>query len=472
MMKKYFWTLIVGLLSVGQVSAVDKNAPNVLFIMVDDLRPELGAYGKTVIKSPNIDKLANEGVMFTNAYVNVPVCGASRASMMTGLRPNKKRFRTFYARADEDAENAKTLFGYLTEQGYHTQSMGKIMHDAGDSVSQWSIAPWKSSSIGGMGHRNYVLEENIARFGRVKKGPPFESADVEDNAYFDGMIADHAIEALSDAKSLDQPFFMAVGFVKPHLPFNAPKRYWDLYNERDIELADNPFQPTNAPVRAVHGWGELRKFDGIPKKPKLVSDDMARKLIHGYYASVSYVDAQVGKVLGELDALGLSDNTIVFLLGDHGWSLGEHGLWAKHSPFDHATKTPLIVRLPSQKENPAATGAAHGLVEFVDIFPTILELTKQPKLDQLQGSSFVAQIRDPKAPGKTAVFPRYQLAEVIKTEDYALTEWYGKQGKMLARMLYDHRVDPEETHNVAEEPEYSDVVENLHNQLVDMMESR
>jgi arylsulfatase A-like enzyme len=162
----------------------------------------------------------------------------------------------------------------------------------------------------------------------------------------------------------------------------------------------------------------------------------------------------------------------VFLLGDHGWSLGEHGLWAKHSPFDHATKTPLIVRLPSQKENPAATGAAHGLVEFVDIFPTILELTKQPKLDQLQGSSFVAQIRDPKAPGKTAVFPRYQLAEVIKTEDYALTEWYGKQGKMLARMLYDHRVDPEETHNVAEEPEYSDVVEDLHNQLVAMMESR
>ena len=471
-MRKCF---IATLFSIGlsaNIFATEQQPPNVLFIMIDDLRPELGVYGIKAVKSPHIDKLAGEGVVFANAYANVPVCGASRASMMTGLRPSKKRFKTFYARADEDAKNAKTLFGYLTEQGYHTQSMGKIMHNAGDSVSQWSIPPWKSASKGGMGHRNYVLEDNIERFAHVKKGPAFESADVEDNAYFDGMIADHAIEALSDAQSLDQPFFMAVGFVKPHLPFNAPKRYWDLYNARDIVLADNPFQPTNAPRKAVHGWGELRKYDGIPQKPELVSDDMARKLIHGYYASVSYVDAQVGRVLAQLNNLGLAKNTIVFLLGDHGWSLGEHGLWAKHSPFDHATRTPLIVRLPGNKGGSAVTGTAHGLVEFVDIFPTILDLTKQPQLDQLQGSSFVAQLADPKAPGKQAVFPRYLMAEVIKSDDYALTEWYSKQGQVLARMLYDHRVDPEETYNVAEQPEYKEILDDLHNQLTEMMKTR
>lgn len=471
-MRKCF---IATLFSIGlsaNIFATEQRPPNVLFIMIDDLRPELGAYGIKAARSPHIDKLASEGVVFANAYANVPVCGASRASMMTGLRPSKKRFKTFYARADEDAKNAKTLFGYLTEQGYHTQSMGKIMHNAGDSASQWSIPPWKSPSKGGMGHRNYVLEENIERFAHVKKGPAFESADVEDNAYFDGMIADHAIEALSDAQLLDQPFFMAVGFVKPHLPFNAPKRYWDLYNARDIVLADNPFQPTNAPRKAVHGWGELRKYDGIPQKPELVSDDMARKLIHGYYASVSYVDAQVGRVLAQLNNLGLAKNTIVFLLGDHGWSLGEHGLWAKHSPFDHATRTPLIVRLPGNKDGSAVTGTAHGLVEFVDIFPTILDLTKQPQLDQLQGSSFVAQLADPKASGKQAVFPRYLMAEVIKSDDYALTEWYSKQGQVLARMLYDHRVDKAETYNVAEQPEYKEILDDLHNQLTEMMKTR
>ena len=471
-MNKHYLSILVGLLLALPAAASEPGKPNVLFIMIDDLRPELGAYGREVVQSPHIDKLASQGVLFANAYVNVPVCGASRASMMTGLRPNKKRFRTFYARADEDAKDAKTLFGYLSEQGYHTQSMGKIMHNAGDSVSQWSMAPWKAPSTGGTGFRNYVLKENIKRFERVETGPPFESADVEDNAYFDGMIADHAIEALSDVKSLDQPFFMAVGFVKPHLPFNAPTRYWDLYNEKDIELADNPFKPASAPNKAVHAWAELRKYDGIPEKPKLVPDDMARKLIHGYYASVSYVDAQVGRVLAHLNELGLSESTIVFLLGDHGWSLGEHGLWAKHSPFDHATRTPLIVRLPKHKNGGALTGISHGLVEFVDIFPTILDLTEQPQLDQLQGSSFVAQLADPKAPGKSAVFPRYQLAEVIKSDDYALTEWHGKQGQVLARMLYDHRLDPEETYNVAEEPEYKDILDDLHNQLAEMIKSR
>jgi len=472
-MSKYLIAILTLSVSLfGVPSLAEEDTPNVLFIMIDDLRPELGAYGKKIIKSPNIDRFSDQGVVFTNAYVNVPICGASRASMMTGIRPTESLFLKYYSRIDEEAKDAQTLFGYLKSRGYFTQSMGKIMHFSADSASDWTVKPWSAPNKYGTGFQNYLLRENIDMQKRLGWGPPFEAADVKDNDYIDGMVADNAVKAIKEAKDRKQPFFMAVGFVKPHLPFNAPKKYWDMYQDNEIHLADNPFQPTNAPKKATHQWGELRKYAGIPKKPLPVPDAMAKKLVHGYYASVSYIDSLVGKVLQQLERSGLSDDTIVFLLGDHGWSLGEHGLWAKHSPFDHATRTPLIVRVPSKLSNTAASGLAHGLVEFVDIFPTILELTGQPSIDQLQGESFVAQLKDPDAPGKAAVFPRYELAEVIKTKNFALTEWYSKKGKMLGRMLYDHRVDPEETYNVAEEPEYQSVVEDLHNQLVTLMKTR
>ena len=475
--------------------ASDVKPANILFIMIDDLRPELGAYGSTAVKSPNIDSLASEAVLFANAYVNVPVCGASRASMMSGIRPTEKRFVGYQARIDEDAKGAETLFGYLKKQGYYSESIGKILHFSADSKAGWSTPPWNpKAKIKRIGHRNYQSAENIASFLKDRTGPAYEAADVPDNHYFDGMIADQAMASLESASERDQPFFMAVGFLKPHLPFTVPLRYWDLYREDDIDLASNPLMPVGAPRQAIHSWGELRKFEGIPKAPHPVPDAMAKKLVHGYLASVSYSDAQVGKLLAKLKQLDLDDNTIVILAGDHGFSLGEHGLWVKHSPFDVATRTPLIVKLPTKLTEKSAmglllgstlstsseptpnlkpgVGTAEGLVEFVDIFPTVLELLGKPKLPQLQGDSFVSQLLDVNAPGKVAVFPRWHAADVIKTDRYAMTEWFDQQGQVTARMLFDHINDPKETVNLAEHKDYKSLVADLHEQLIILRESR
>jgi iduronate 2-sulfatase len=475
--------------------ASDVKPANILFIMIDDLRPELGAYGSTAVKSPNIDSLASEGVLFANAYANVPVCGASRASMMSGIRPTETRFVGYQARIDEDAKGAETLFGYLKKQGYYSQSIGKILHFPDDSKAGWSTPPWNPKpKIKRIGHRNYQSAENIASFLKGRVGPAYEATDVPDNHYFDGMIADQAITSLESASQRDQPFFMAVGFLKPHLPFTVPLRYWDLYREDDIDLASNPLMPVGAPRQAIHSWGELHKFEGIPKAPHPVPDAMAKKLVHGYLASVSYSDAQVGKLLAKLKQLDLDDNTIVILAGDHGFSLGEHGLWVKHSPFDVATRTPLIVKLPTKLTEKSAmgllregtsskssetkpsrnpgVGTAEGLVEFVDIFPTVLELLGKPKLPQLQGDSFVSQLLDVNAPGKVAVFPRWHAADVIKTDRYAMTEWFDQQGQVTARMMFDHLNDPKETVNLAEHKDYKSLVADLHEQLIILRESR
>jgi len=493
-MKNLLPILMCGMSLAFNVFASDVKPANVLFIMIDDLRPELGAYGSTAVKSPNIDSLASEAVLFANAYVNVPVCGASRASMMSGIRPTEKRFVGYQARIDEDAQDAETLFGYLKNQGYYSESIGKILHFSEDSKADWSAPPWNpKAKIKRLGHRNYQSAENIASFLKDRVGPAYEAADVPDNHYFDGMIADQAMASLESVSQRDQPFFMAVGFLKPHLPFTAPLRYWDLYREDDIDLASNPLMPVAAPREAMHSWGELRKFEGIPKAPHPVPDAMAKKLVHGYLASVSYSDAQVGKLLTKLKQLNLDDNTIVIVAGDHGFSLGEHGLWVKHSPFDVATRTPLIVKLPTTLTETSTTGllsstlstrseptpnlkpgvgTAEGLVEFVDIFPTVLELLGKPKLPQLQGDSFVSQLIDVSAPGKVAVFPRWHAADVIKTDRYAMTEWFDQQGQVTARMLFDHLNDPKETINLAEHKDYKSLVADLHEQLISLRENR
>lgn len=494
-MKNILPILMCGMSLAFNAAASDLKPANVLLIMIDDLRPELGAYGSTEVKSPNIDSLAGEAVLFANAYVNVPVCGASRASMMSGIRPTEKRFVGYQARIDEDAKGAETLFGYLKKQGYYSESIGKILHFSEDSKAGWSTPPWNpKAKIKRIGHRNYQSAENIASFLKDRTGPAYEAADVPDNHYFDGMIADQAMASLESASERDQPFFMAVGFLKPHLPFTVPLRYWDLYEQENINLASNPLMPVGAPRQAIHSWGELRKFEGIPKAPHPVPDAMAKKLIHGYLASVSYSDAQVGKLLAKLKQLNLDDNTIVILAGDHGFSLGEHGLWVKHSPFDVATRTPLIVKLPTaltetstmgrllgssssrsgeikSNMNPGV-GIAEGLVEFVDIFPTVLELLGKPKLPQLQGDSFVNQLLDASAPGKAAVFPRWHAADVIKTDRYALTEWFDQRGEVTARMLYDHQNDPQETVNLADNKDYQSLVAELHKKLIVLRENR
>ncbi|MHC4742749.1 MAG: sulfatase, partial [Planctomycetota bacterium] len=309
-----------------------RKRPNVLFIAVDDLRPQLGCYGHKQMISPNIDRLAAEGVTFLRSYCQVPVCGASRASLLTGTRPTRNRFLGYATWAEKDYPGATVLPKHFKSNGYHTISNGKIFHHRTDCKDGWSEPAWHPRGDGNW--RNYVTTESkrIAR-GNSGGGPAYESADVPDNAYFDGKIADKGISDLRCLKDMDKPFFLALGFLKPHLPFNAPKKYWDMYKREEIDLADNPFRPKGAPDAALHNWGELRSYAGIPKKGPL-SEDMARTLVHGYYACVSCTDAQIGRVLDELKRLGLDDNTIVVLWGDHGWNLGEHGLWCKHCNFE------------------------------------------------------------------------------------------------------------------------------------------
>ncbi|MHC4313724.1 MAG: sulfatase-like hydrolase/transferase [Planctomycetota bacterium] len=432
--------------------------PNVLFIAVDDLRPQLGCYGHKQMLSPNIDRLASEGVLFIRSYCQVPVCGASRASLLTGVRPTRDRFINYSVWAEKDLPGALSIPKHFRKNGYHTISNGKIFHHSNDCRDSWSEDPWRPKGP----WQNYLLEKStkLARKNQRGKGPAFESADVPDNAYFDGMIADKAVSDLKRLSNMDKPFFLALGFFKPHLPFNAPKKYWDLYKREQIDLADNPFRPKGAPDAALHNWGELRNYVGIPPKGPL-SDELARTLIHGYYACVSYTDAQIGVVLSELDRLGLRKNTIVVLWGDHGWNLGEHGLWCKHCNFETSLHSPLIVTAPGIK----AEQKTNALTEYIDIYPSLSQLCDLPLPAHLHGKSFVPLMKKPNLPWKKAVFSRYYNGDSVKTDRYRYTEWHRKNGTKYARMLYDHKTDPHENVNISELPQNKALIKKLSKML-------
>ena len=453
----------------GVLRAAKTGKPNVLFIAVDDLRPQLGCYGHQQMISPNLDALAASGVLFERAYCNMPVCGASRASLLTGLRPTRKRFLSYLTRADVDAPGVLSLPGHFQKNGYTTISNGKISHHAPDNAGAWSEKPWRGREVPGMTYthktvgRGYLLLANqaIARKNAKGSGPAYECADVPDSAYSDGRVADKTIYDLRRLQKAGKPFFLAAGFYKPHLPFNAPKKYWDLYPPSQIDLADNPFAPKDAPKESLHNSGELRSYHGIPPKGRL-PDDLARKLIRGYYACTSYTDAQIGRVLTELDRLGLADNTIVILWGDHGWNLGEHGLWCKHCNYRTSLRVPMIVRAPG-----VTGGKTTGnLAEYVDIYPTLCDLAGLPLPSHLEGTSFVPILHKPDQAWKSAVFSRFGNGESIKTDRYCYTEYRNrKTGQFLARMLYDHKTDLQENTNLSERPEHAKLVADLARRL-------
>jgi len=435
--------------------------PNILFIAVDDLRPQLGCYGQTQMISPNIDRLAAEGVIFKRSFCSVPVCGASRASLLSGVRPTRDRFLHWYTRVDEDLPGALTLPEYFRQNGYHTISIGKVYHHPDDDENGWNEPPYRLPA-----EYRYLIEENIRidkanrEAGQGRRGPAWEAVDVDDGKYPDGTYAEKAISDLKRLKELNQPFFLAVGFVRPHLPFNSPQKYWDLYRREYINLADNPFRPRGAPDAALHNWGELRHYADIPQAGPL-PDGMALTLIHGYYASVSYVDAQIGRLLNELEHLGLADDTIVVLWGDHGWQLGEHGLWCKHCNFQTSLHAPLIIRAPGIHGGKTT----EGLTEFVDIYPSLCELCGLELPAGLEGTSFVPLLKDPGRPWKKAIFSRYHDGDSIRTRRYLYTEWKNDEGEVYARMLYDHDLDPKENINISERPENRELVERLSGML-------
>lgn len=445
---------------------------NVLFIAVDDLRPELGCYGVGQIHSPNIDRLAASGTVFDRAYCQQAVCSPSRTSLLTGCRPDTTKVYDLETHFRKNLPDVVALPQHFKRHGYFTQSVGKIFHGGLDDKPSWSAPPPNASRL------MYQLQENkdlvarkaatasqkqfktaSARYNAMT-GPAYECADVPDSAYSDGAIADAAIGMLRQAKA--KPFFLAVGFLKPHLPFIAPKKYWDLYRREEIPRAPNPFPPQDVPKMALGDWSELRAYSDIPELGPLTVDQ-ARTLKHGYYACVSYMDAQMGRVLDELDRLGLRENTAIVLWGDHGWKLGEHGSWCKHTNFENDTHAPLICAAPGQKAPGRHTKA---LVEFVDIYPTLCELAGLPPPAHLEGTSFAPLLGEPNRPWKSAAFSQYPrgaglMGYSMRTDRYRLTRWMSRDGREAAIELYDHQLDPQENVNLAGRPENQALVKEL-----------
>lgn len=448
-MKRSF-LLLLGVLVVPAFCG--SNRPNVLFIAVDDLRPQTRAYGKPWMQTPHLDSLASRGVLFERAYCMVPTCGASRAALMTSVRPARERFTSHLTWAEKDAVGKLPLHTHFKNHGYTTISLGKVFHHPEDHVEGWSERPWRSSlpDYQNESARAQAVAENQRLYPQKSRhnGPPYEMAETPESDYRDSETASRAIEYLRRfAGAPEQPFFLAVGFHKPHLPFNAPKPYWDLYDPAMIDLPDNYHAPQDAPDKAVHNSGELRAYAGIhPSDP--VDRETARQLIHGYFACVSFVDAQVGRLLAALDQLELAEETIIVLWGDHGWQLGEHGMWNKHSCFETSMHAPLLVAAPGQPGVKAGTRVP-ALVEFIDIYPSLCELAGMPIPAHVEGRSFLPLMENPHAPWKTFAIGRFGPGDTIRTDRFRYSEYRESNGQVSGRMLYDHRLDPDENLNVA-----------------------
>ncbi|MBI5397445.1 MAG: sulfatase [Verrucomicrobia bacterium] len=433
---------------------------NVLFIVADDLRPELGCYGAAHIQSPNVDRLAARGLLFERAYCQQAVCNPSRASVLSGCRPDTTRVMANNKFLRPMMPDVVTLPQHFKSNGWHTVSLGKVFHhserEPGDDPQSWTEPSWYRGPSG-----HWHAKESDEFIKRLKKlpakeqpklirGPPFEAANEPDDVYPDGQIAVKAIETLRRLK--DKPFFLAVGFVKPHLPFTCPQKYWNLYPADTIKLPANYHPPKGAPEPALHNWYELRTYGGVPATGG-IPDAMALNLIRGYRACVSFVDAQVGRVLDELDRLGLRDKTIVILWGDHGYHLGENGIFTKMTNFELGTRAPLIVSAPKQKTAGQRTGA---LVEFVDIYPTLAEVCGLALPKHLEGVSLKPLLDDPQRAWKKAAFSQYLrpgkdkvMGCSVRVDRWRYTEWVNGKNENVGVELYDHQNDPAENVNVA-----------------------
>ncbi|MBM3735843.1 MAG: sulfatase [Acidobacteria bacterium] len=434
--------------------------PNVLFIAVDDLRPEFGCYGATTIRTPNIDRIARRGMVFLRAYCQQAVCSPSRSSLLTGARPDTTKVWDLVTHFRTAMPDVVTLPQLFKSNGYFVQGMGKIFHGGYDDPPSWSV-PWQTPDAPVYAKAAQVPS---GRKGKQQRGPAFESGDVADDFYKDGKTATLAISTLREIARKPQPFFLAVGFSKPHLPFISPKKYWDLYDPAKIQLAPNPYRPKDAPEYALTTSGELRNYAGIPAEGP-VSDALARQLKHGYYAAASYTDAQIGKVLDELDRLNLTGNTIIVLWGDHGWKLGEHGEWCKHSNVENDTNAPLLLSTPGMKQPGKRT---NRLVEFVDIFPTLADLAGLPLPAHLEGTSFKPLLDDPNRSWKSAAFSQYPrqqryMGYSMRTDRYRLTVWLDRNdhSRTEAVELYDHQTDPQENRNIAKDPANASLIGDL-----------
>ena len=516
-----------------QLYAQQSEKPNVLFIAIDDLKPILGCYGDSMIKTPNIDRLAKMGTVFMSNYCQQAVCGPTRASLMTGKRPDYTKVWDLKTPMRDMNPDILSIPQYFASQGYSSQGIGKV-YDPRDvdkdlDKPSWSVPYYKTDSkyydskFGEPAALRYQNPETKSIFKKyfdeataqgMKKSdaneyalkkikPATECIEAPDNAYNDGANALQAKDILISLSKKSNPFFFAVGFAKPHLPFIAPKKYWDLYQRENMPIA--PFQESakNSVDVAYHNAGEIRAYTDI-EPLSTYSDtkkfgitlpvDKQKELIHGYYAAISYTDAQVGILLNTLDSLGLTKNTIIVLWGDHGWHLGDHNLWCKHTNFEQATRTPMIISAPG-----LAANSTSAQTEFVDIFPTLCDLAKLKIPVNLDGLSLAPLMKNPNTKVKDfsiSQYPRsandpesdrlgYAAAKVmgysLRTKKYRYTIWMKNDFRstdhydeklIIGEELYDYDADPLETINVFNEAKYKSTGEELKNKMISFFKSQ
>ena len=503
MQMKSMLTIVLLFVCQGLATA---EQPNVLFVSVDDMRPEIGCYGNKEIRTPNFDEFAKSGTTFLKAYCQSAVCAPSRASVMTGLRPDSTRVWDLRGKFRINLPDVVTIPQHFKKHGYHTVSMGKIFHNhMPDRVSfdepDLRPAKYMTPELIDREPESFYHDDELNReLAEVRKrrlaknpkkyadgwayGTSTESFDGPDNQFYDGAQTDLAIEKMRELKDRDEPFFLALGYYRPHLPFVAPKKYWDLYDRAKLSLADNPFLPKNSPVMAMNSMYELRAcydLEHVKHPGEFTFDEpTARRLKHGYYASVSFVDACFGKLMAGLEELGIADNTIVVLWGDHGWKLGEHNSWCKQSNYDIDVRVPLMIRLP---KHPAAGSKTKSLVELVDLYPTVCDAAGIPIPSDMEGTSLKPLMSEPNRKWKSAAFSQFHRAPNITpdkgrymglsmvTERYHYVEWRtwdhikGVAGELKATELYDHSTDPDENVNVSGNEENKQVIADLAVQL-------
>ena len=447
--------------------AAEPVRPNVLLILVDDLKPATGSYGDRFARTPNLDRLASRGLQFDLAYCNQAVCAPSRLNLLIGSRSTSTGLYALGNNLRDFIPGAVTLPQHFRNQGYTTVGLGKLFHNESGAKPPFPFSDPPSWSepprfADGPHWADWVWPADAA--APRAKGAAVQCLDVPDEAYLDGRIAAAAVTRLRELAARPEPFFLGVGFWKPHLPFNAPRRYWDLYDRARVAPPAPAAAPHGAPALAGHPGTELRGYAGIPKEGPL-SPELVAELRHGYLACVSFLDAQVGRVLSELERLGLAERTIVVFWSDHGFHLGEHALWGKTSNYELDTRVPLLIAAPGIAR---AGGAAAGLAELLDLYPTLAELCGLPAPVGAEGRSLVAQLRDPTAPGARFAAsqhprPSYgkatEMGRALRDDRHRYVEWRELDaGALVARELYDHAVDPAETRNLADDPALAPVV--------------
>lgn len=473
--------MLVACCGLADAAEADAGRPNILLICVDDLRPELGCYGADHVLSPNIDALSRSGVTFDRCYVQVAVCNPSRASMMTGIRPDRLGTWTLRVHFRESMPDAVTIPQHLRQHGYTAEGYGKIFHNPWPDFRSWD----QPHRWGDGDYTNYSSEQRAFtksveeklpkddwRKGNLR-GPIANAPDIDDSEHSEGGLTRLAIERLSTLGDGDKPFFLAVGYTLPHLPWTPPKKWWDKYDRASLPLANNPYPPRNAPEIAIGTNYELSHYADMidmptPYEPSLPESEI-RRLKHAYYASISFIDSEIGKLLQALDSEGRAEDTIVVLWSDHGYKLGEHNAWGKMTNFEIDTRVPLIIRDPRASANGQRCNA---LVETLDLYPTLCDLAGVDVPGDLDGKSFSTLLSDPSSPHKQAAFSQYirqgKIGNSIRTDAWRYVEWRPFDGGPVEhRELYDEINDPDENTNVV--GDHAAIEEELRRQLHEVL---